>query len=80
VNYKFDITDNIGISGVVGANNRRNNYSSIYNSTEGGLTVPGLYNLGNSKSPVLAPLETEYRTQTQGIYVTTSLDFIRHII
>ncbi|AQX09323.1 SusC/RagA family TonB-linked outer membrane protein [Elizabethkingia ursingii] len=77
VNYKFNITDNIGISGVVGANNRRNNYSSIYNSTEGGLTVPGLYNLGNSKSPVLAPLETEYRTQTQGLYVTTSLDFYK---
>ncbi|WP_090346993.1 SusC/RagA family TonB-linked outer membrane protein [Elizabethkingia miricola] len=77
VNYKFNITDNIGISGVVGANNRRNNYSSIYNSTEGGLTVPGLYNLGNSRSPVLAPLETEYRTQTQGLYVTTSLDFYK---
>uniref|UniRef100_UPI00162475D5 TonB-dependent receptor domain-containing protein n=1 Tax=Chryseobacterium bernardetii TaxID=1241978 RepID=UPI00162475D5 len=46
-------------------------------STEGGLTVPGIYSLGNSSSPVLAPLETEWRTQTQSVLVTTSLDFYK---
>ena len=37
LNYKFNITDNINISGIAGGNVRRNYYNSIYASTEGGL-------------------------------------------
>ncbi|WP_292010850.1 SusC/RagA family TonB-linked outer membrane protein [Chryseobacterium sp.] len=77
VNYKFDITDDINVSGVLGGNIRRNFYSSMYASTEGGLNVPGVYALSNSKGAVLAPQETEWTTQTNSGYVTASFDFYK---
>lgn len=77
VNYKFDITDNINISGVLGGNIRRNYYNSIYASTEGGLVVPGIYALSNSKKAPLSPDETEYTIQTNSWYATASLDFYK---
>ncbi len=77
VNYKYDITSNINISGVVGGNIRRNDYTSIQASTEGGLTIPGLYTLSNSKAAVLAPKENQYTTQTNGLFATTSFDFYK---
>lgn len=77
VNYKFDITDNINLSGVVGGNIRRNYYNSIYASTEGGLIVPGIYALSNSKKAPLAADETEYTIQTNSWYATASFDFYK---
>lgn len=76
-NYKFDITDDINASGVVGGNIRRNYYNSIYASTEGGLVVPGIYSLGNSALPTLAPVENESTQQTNSGYATASLDFYK---
>ncbi|MFW5878044.1 MAG: SusC/RagA family TonB-linked outer membrane protein, partial [bacterium] len=40
--------DEINLSGVLGGNMRTVRYDSNYGSTEGGLVVPGLYNLNNS--------------------------------
>ncbi|WP_419487948.1 SusC/RagA family TonB-linked outer membrane protein [Chryseobacterium bernardetii] len=77
VNYKFDITDNINLSGVVGGNIRRNYYNSVYASTEGGLIVPGIYALSNSKKAPLAADETEYTIQTNSWYATASFDFYK---
>jgi TonB-linked SusC/RagA family outer membrane protein len=76
-NYKFDITSEINVSGVVGGNIRRNHLNSLYASTEGGLVVPGLYSLGNSATPTLAPAETQWTTQTNSGYATASLDFYK---
>ncbi|ASE62735.1 SusC/RagA family TonB-linked outer membrane protein [Chryseobacterium indologenes] len=77
VNYKFDITDNINISGVVGGNIRRNYDSSIYASTEGGLIVPGIYALSNSKKAPLAPDENVSTQQTNSLFATASFDFYK---
>lgn len=76
-NYKYNITDNINVSGVVGGNVRRNYLNSLYSSTEGGLVVPGLYALGNSVGTPLAAAEDEYTTETQSGYATASLDFYK---
>lgn len=77
VNYKFDITDNINVSGVVGGNIRRNYMNSVYASTEGGLVVPNIYALSNSVKPTLASDENEFTTQTNSGYVTASFDFYK---
>lgn len=77
LNYKYDITDKINVMGVLGGNVRRNNYSSIYASTEGGLVVPGIYALSNSQQNVLAPSENVWTTQTNSAYVTASFDFYK---
>ncbi|WP_313375994.1 SusC/RagA family TonB-linked outer membrane protein [Chishuiella sp.] len=76
-NYNFSITDDINVSGVVGANLRRNYYNSIYASTEGGLVVPKIYSLANSAQSVLAPVENVYTTQTNSGYATASFDFYK---
>ncbi|MEH6704567.1 MULTISPECIES: SusC/RagA family TonB-linked outer membrane protein [Galbibacter] len=72
-NYQFNLTENIDLSGLVGGNVRRNKYSNMYASTEGGLIVPNLYSLSNSASDVLPPNEDEYTTLTSGAYATASL-------
>lgn len=77
LNYKFNITDNINVSGVLGGNVRRNDYNSIYASTEGGLVARNIYSLENTKQSVLAPLETQWTTQTESGYATASFDFYK---
>lgn len=76
-NYKFNISDNINVSGVVGGNIRRNYYNSIYASTEGGLIYPNVYAISNSQLPPLAATETYYITQTNSGYATASFDFYK---
>jgi TonB-linked SusC/RagA family outer membrane protein len=65
--------DDITLTGVVGLNINRINYSSIRSSTNGGLAVPGLYSLNNSASTLLAPTEYEYARGTDGYYANASL-------
>lgn len=77
LNYKFDITDKINVSGVAGGNVRRNYSSSIYNSTEGGLVVPGLYSLSNSAGATLAPSESQATTESNSLFATASFDFYK---
>lgn len=77
LNYKYDITADINVSGVLGANVRRNHYDSMYSSTEGGLVVPKIYSLENSKNPILEPVETVWTTQTNSAYATASFDFYK---
>lgn len=74
-NYKFNITDDINVSGVVGGNVRRNTRDNLYASTEGGLVVPGLYSLSNSLNSVVAPAENAWRYVTSSAYATASFDF-----
>ena len=75
VNYKFDITDKLDISGLVGGNIRRNRNETDYASTEGGLIVPGLYAIGNSLKPILATAENLSTTLTSGVFATASLGY-----
>jgi TonB-linked SusC/RagA family outer membrane protein len=77
LNYKFNITDDINVSGVLGGNIRRNYFNSVYGSTEGGLVVPGTYALSNSKKAPLASDESEFTTQTNSGYITASFDFFK---
>lgn len=76
-NYKFSLSDNINVSGVVGGNIRRNYYNSLSASTEGGLIYPNIYAISNSVLPPLAATEVYYITQTNSGYATTSFDFYK---
>ncbi|SFI98199.1 TonB-linked outer membrane protein, SusC/RagA family [Kaistella treverensis] len=76
-NYKFDITDNVNVSGIVGGTIRRNYNSSLYASTEGGLVIRNIYSLGNSAAPTLAPSESEVTWQTNSGYASASFDFYK---
>lgn len=74
-NYKYQISDKLGVQGVVGGNLRRNTADNNYASTEGGLIVPGLYSLSNSKLPTLPVSEYYAQSITTGIYATASFDY-----
>ncbi len=76
-NYKFDITDNINVSGILGGTVRRNYYNSLYATTEGGLVIRNIYSLGNGAAPGLAPSETEYTYQTNSAYASASFDIYK---
>ncbi|UQB67244.1 SusC/RagA family TonB-linked outer membrane protein [Epilithonimonas zeae] len=75
LNYGFDITDDLDISGIIGANVRRNRNENVYASTEGGLVVPGLYALSNSQGVVKPAAETLQRSVTSGAYATASIGY-----
>ena len=75
LNYGFDLTDDLDLSGLVGGNVRRNNNSMTYMSTEGGLVIPDLYAISNSAGSVVAPNETLARNVTGGVYATASLGY-----
>ena len=74
--YKFDITDNLNLSGIVGGNVRRNRSENDYASTEGGLVVPGLFAISNSIAPILPTKEFLSTRLTSGVYGTASLGYM----
>ncbi len=77
LNYNFKLSDNIGVTGVLGGNIRKNYFNYTSASTEGGLVVPGLYALSNSKKTPLATYEKWYKTETNSGYITASFDFYK---
>ncbi|QZE15808.1 SusC/RagA family TonB-linked outer membrane protein [Halosquirtibacter laminarini] len=54
VNFNKQLTDDISLTALAGANLRTNEYYSNSTATSGGLVLPGLYTTTNSKDPVTA--------------------------
>ncbi|WP_089998242.1 SusC/RagA family TonB-linked outer membrane protein [Chryseobacterium taichungense] len=75
LNYKFDITPDLNVSGIVGGNVRRNLIDNVYASTEGGLATPGLFAISNSASPIISPDENYEKWLTSGAYATASFGY-----
>lgn len=75
LNFNKDITESINIKGVVGANERRTDASFFTNSTNGGLTVPGIYSIQNSVSALPFPTETVQKIGVRGFYGSVSLGY-----
>lgn len=75
LNYKFDITSDLNVSGLVGGNVRRNLIDNVYVSTEGGLATPGLFAISNSASPIIPPDENYEKWLTSGVYATASFGY-----
>lgn len=75
LNYKFDITSDLNVSGIVGGNVRRNLNDNVYASTEGGLATPGLFAISNSADPIIPPNENYAKWLTSGVYATASFGY-----
>jgi TonB-linked SusC/RagA family outer membrane protein len=75
LNYKFDITSDLNVSGILGGNVRRNLIDNVYASTEGGLATPGLFAISNSASPIIPPDENYSKWVTSGVYATASFGY-----
>ncbi len=74
-NFNKDLSANLNLKALAGINMRRTTVSSIYASTNGGLVVPGLYALSNSKDPVSAPTESYRPEEVDGYFGGATLGY-----
>ncbi len=79
LNFNKDITDLFSLRGILGLNVRRTNFRSILSATNGGLNVPRLYSLQNSKSALPLPREVESKVGVDGIYGSFSLGYDKFV-
>ncbi|WP_456463279.1 SusC/RagA family TonB-linked outer membrane protein [Lutibacter sp.] len=75
LNLDKNLTDDLNLKGILGANIRRNIINSIYAATNGGLVVPKLYSLSNSVNSISAPSEYAGRIGVDGYYGSLSLGY-----
>lgn len=75
LNFNKHVTEKLNISGVIGTNIRRNDFSSISAVTNGGLVLPGLYSLSNSVNLPDAPVEVKEKIGVDGFYGLASFGY-----
>ncbi len=75
LNFNKDLTEKLNIDGNIGTNLRRNDWSSIFAATNGGLNLAGLYSLSNSVNPINAPAEFEAVQKVDGLFGRVSLGY-----
>jgi TonB-linked SusC/RagA family outer membrane protein len=74
-NFNKDITKDISFKGILGLNIRRTNYNRVISSTSGGLSVPDLYSLQNSKGPLPLSKELASKVGVDGLYASVSFGY-----
>lgn len=74
-NFDTKINADVSFKGLLGMTMNRNIVSSVSASTNGGLVVPGLYSLSNSKDPISAPLENYNPTEVDGYYAGATFGY-----
>lgn len=79
VNFKKDFGENLNLTGLVGTNIRRTYTNSIFASTNGGLVVPKLYSIANSKETPSASIEEQTVVGVNGYYASASLGYKRFL-
>lgn len=72
-NFNKNLTEDINLTALLGTNIRRLTDESVYASTNGGLSVPDVYALRVSASPMLPPEEVYQQIGTNGFYGGASL-------
>lgn len=75
LNFKKDLTESLNLTGFVGFSERRTNNSYLTSSTEGGLSVPGIYALKNSVSPLPYPTESIQAVGVRSMFASASLGY-----
>ncbi|QHS60615.1 SusC/RagA family TonB-linked outer membrane protein [Chitinophaga agri] len=75
LNVDKQLNTQFKLTGLVGGNIRRTHAKYIRASTNGGLVVPNLYSLSNSKNPILAPEEADSLMQVNGVFASAGLGY-----
>ena len=73
--FKKDLSESFNITALAGGTIRRNVFNAITASTQGGLIIPGLYALDNSKSESPYPYERSTKSGVNSYYVSASLGY-----
>jgi TonB-linked SusC/RagA family outer membrane protein len=74
-NVDKQLTQDINLKGLLGINLRRTTVRSSLATTSGGLIVPGLYSISNSKGTVPAPVEAYEPTFVDGYFGGLTLSY-----
>ena len=74
-NVDKNLTEDLNLKGLLGTNIRRNTISTVYQATSGGLIVPNLYSIANSKGTVPNPVEEYHPTATDGYFAGLTLGY-----
>ncbi|WP_094569850.1 SusC/RagA family TonB-linked outer membrane protein [Mucilaginibacter xinganensis] len=67
-NVDKNLGNDFNLKAVLGTNIRKNNFNSIFASTNGGLIIPGLYSLSNTLNSPLSPTEIYQRREVDGVF------------
>ena len=73
--FKKDISPKLNINGLLGTNIRRHKVDQVFESTNNGLSVPGVYALSNSVDPMAPPEELLARIGQNGYFGSVSLGY-----
>jgi TonB-linked SusC/RagA family outer membrane protein len=74
-NVDKDITADLNFKGLLGTNIRRTTDNSILSTTSGGLVVPGLYTIANSRGAIPGPTELYQPIAVDGYYGGVTLSY-----
>ncbi len=74
-NIDKNLTSKLNLKALVGVNIRKDKVSSIAAATNGGLVVPGIYALSNTKDPLNAPGEFSGQREVDGVYGGITLTY-----
>ena len=74
-NFDKNVTKDINVKALAGLNLRKSYSRSISASTNGGLIVPGLYSVANSKGTVAAPSESYTPREVFGLFGGLTLSY-----
>ena len=73
--FDKDITKDINLKALAGTNIRTERLSTIFAQTNGGLVVPRLYTLSNSKNNILPPTEFFGDREVDGIFASATIGY-----
>lgn len=74
-NLNRDLSENFNLTATVGTNIRDTKTSYIRSTTNGGLVVPRLYSLSNSRNPLSPPIEDDTRLRVNGYFASATLGY-----
>lgn len=74
-NIDKNITSDLNFKGLLGTNIRRTTDNSILSTTSGGLVVPGLYTIANSKGAIPGPTEYYQPIAVDGYYTGATFTY-----
>jgi len=74
-NVDKDISPDLNLKGLVGFNKRKEEETSIFATTSGGLVVPNFYAISNSKGTAPAPVETYAPRAVDGYFAGATLTY-----
>ena len=69
------LSENFKLSELLGINIRKDYFASIYQTTNGGLIVPNLYSITNTKSQLSAPYELAQNRAVDGYFAGATLSY-----